>query len=101
MPRVCCPDCGTLVELANDVRTGDLVECPNCAGHALRVRREGDRWVASLAQRVSCPDCDEVITLPEDVKAGDAVACCGRAYRLSFAYGVFAAEKDAGGPHVA
>lgn len=101
MPAVRCPDCGALVELANDIRTGDLVECPNCAGHALRVRREGDRWAASLAHRVSCPDCDEVITLPEDATAGDTVSCCGRTYRLSFAYGAFAAEKDAGASHVA
>jgi hypothetical protein len=50
---------------------------------------------------VSCPDCDEVITLPEDAGAGDTVGCCGRTYRLSFAYGAFAADKDAGEPHVA
>jgi Zn finger protein HypA/HybF involved in hydrogenase expression len=101
VPAVRCPDCGTLVELGSHVRTGDLVECPNCAGHALRIRRKGDRWAASLAHRVSCPDCDEVITLPEDAGAGDTVGCCGRTYRLSFAYGAFAADKDAGEPHVA
>jgi hypothetical protein len=50
---------------------------------------------------VSCPDCDEIITLPEDARAGDTASCCGRTYRLSFEYGAFAAEKDAGGPHVA
>ena len=101
MPCVRCPDCEALVELPGGVRSGDLVECPNCAGHALRVRQEGDRWAASLAHRVSCPDCDEVITLPQDAGAGDTVSCCGRTYRLSFACGAFAAEKDAGGPHVA
>jgi uncharacterized paraquat-inducible protein A len=101
MPIVRCPDCGALVELPGDVRSGDLVECPNCAGHALRVRQEGDRWVVTLAYRVSCPDCDDVITLPEHARDGDTVSCCGRTYRLSFAYGVFAAEKAGGGPHVA
>lgn len=101
MPAVRCPDRGALVELGNDVRTGDLVECPTCAGHALRVREEGDRWAASLAHRVSCPDCNEVITLPEDARAGDTVSCCGRTYRLSFAYGAFAADKEAGAPDVA
>lgn len=101
MPLVCCPDCGARVELPGGTRSGDLVECANCAGHALRVRQEGDRWAASLAHRVSCPDCDELIILPEGARAGDALSCCGRTYRLSFAYGAFAAEKDGGGPHVA
>ena len=101
MPCVRCPDCEAVVQLPAGVRSGDLVECPNCAGHALRVRLEGDRWAASLAHRVSCPDCDEVITLPQDARAGDTVSCCGWTYRLSFAYGAFAAEKDAGGSHVA
>ena len=101
MPPVRCPDCGALVDLPDDVRAGDLVECANCAGHALRLRQDGDRWVASQAPRVSCPDCDEIITLPEDARAGDTASCCGRTYRLSFEYGAFAAEKDAGGPHVA
>jgi hypothetical protein len=101
MPCVHCPDCDAVVQLPAGVRSGDLVECPNCAGHALRVHLEGDRWAASLAHRVSCPDCDEVITLPQDARAGDTVSCCGRTYRLSFAYGAFAAEKDAGGFHVA
>ena len=82
-----------MVELPAGLRSGDLVECPNCAGHALRVREESGRWSATLAYRVSCPDCDEVITLPENAKAGDTVACCGRAYRLTFEFGAFAAEK--------
>jgi hypothetical protein len=101
MPAVRCPDCGAFVDLPDGVRAGDLVDCPNCAGHALRLRRDGDRWLASLAHRVSCPDCDDVITLPQGAKAGDTMSCCGRTYRLSFEYGAFAAEKDAGGPHVA
>jgi len=71
---------------------GDLVECPNCAGHALRVQEAAGRWSATLAYRVSCPMCDEVITLPDDVKPGDTVRCCGRNYRLTFEYGAYAAE---------
>ena len=93
MPLVRCPDCGAAVELPAGLRSGDLVECPNCAGHALRLREEHGRWSATLAYRVSCPDCDEVMTLPEDAKAGDTVACCGRAYRLTFEFGAFAAQK--------
>jgi len=68
------------------------VECPNCAGHALRVREENGRWSAGLAYRVSCPECDTVITLPEHVKAGDTVSCCGQTYTLTFEFGAFAAE---------
>ena len=32
MPSVRCPDCGALIELPEGTRSGDLVECPNCAG---------------------------------------------------------------------
>jgi len=93
MSAVHCPDCGAVVELPAGVRSGDLVECPNCAGHALRVREEGGRWSATLAYRVSCPDCDQVMILPENVKVGDTVSCCGRTYRLTVEFGAFAAEK--------
>ena len=92
MPSVPCPDCGTLVELTEGTQSGDLLECPNCAGHGLRVRESAGRWSATLAHRVSCPACDEVITLPDDVKPGDTVRCCGQTYRLTFEYGAFAAE---------
>ena len=74
-------------------KAGDLVECPNCAGHALRLKREAGSWMATLAYRVSCPTCDEVLTLPENTKAGDVIECCGRRYRLTFEYGAFAAEE--------
>jgi hypothetical protein len=82
-----------MIELPLGVGSGDLVECPNCAGHALRVREEGARWSATLTYRVSCPDCDEVITLPEGAGGGDTMSCCGRTYRLTFEFGAFAAEK--------
>jgi hypothetical protein len=94
MPSVRCPDCGALIELPEGTRSGDLLECPNCAGHALRVREGAGRWSATLAHRVSCPVCDEVITLPDDVKPGDTIRCCGRPYRLTFEYGAFAAEES-------
>ena len=74
-------------------KPGDLVECPNCAGHALRLKQGAGRWTATLAYRVSCPKCDEMLTLPEDTKAGDIIECCGRRYRLTFEYGAFAAEE--------
>jgi len=91
VPVVQCPDCGALINLPPGVRSGDLVECPNCAGHALRVREDGGRWFATLAYRVSCPDCDEIMTLPEGTKPGDTIQCCDRTYRLTFEYGAFAA----------
>ena len=93
MPVVRCPDCGAPVELPEGTRSGDLVECPNCAGQALRVREDGGQWSATLAYRVSCPECEQVMTLPDSVKAGDTIQCCGRTYRLTFEYGAFAAEE--------
>lgn len=93
MPIVGCPDCGAVVELPPGIQSDDLVECPNCAGHALRLKEDRGRWSATLAQRVSCPTCDEVLTLPEDAQAGDFVQCCGRRFRLTFEYGTFAAEE--------
>ena len=91
MPVVRCPDCGAPVTLTAEIRSGDLTECPNCAGHALRVHEDAGRWSATLAHRVSCPSCDEIVTLAEDVKPGDTIQCCGRTYRLTFEYGAFAA----------
>ncbi len=82
-----------MVELPPNVKSGDLVDCPNCAGHALRVRAEGGRLVATLAHRVSCPDCGHLVTLLDGAKAGDLIECCGRRYRLTFEYGAFAAEE--------
>ena len=93
VPVVHCPDCGAVIELPPGIRSGDLVECPNCAGHGLRVQAEAGRWVATLAHRVSCPTCETLLTLPEDAKPGDFVECCGRTYRLTFEYGAFAAEE--------
>jgi hypothetical protein len=82
-----------MIELPDGVRSGDVVECANCAGHVLRLAEREGRWVATLAQRVSCPRCDRVVTLPEDAKAGDTIECCGRRYRLTYEYGAFAAEE--------
>ena len=92
MAAVRCPDCGEIVSVPEGAKAGDLVECPNCAGHALRLRWGGERWAATLAYRVSCPSCDDVLTLPNDAKAGDTIDCCERRYRLTFEYGAFAAE---------
>jgi hypothetical protein len=92
MATVGCPDCGEMVELPAAPRAGDLVECPNCAGHHLRLREEGGDWVATLAHRVSCPDYEALLTLPDEVKAGDFIECGGRRYRLTFEFGAFAAE---------
>lgn len=88
-----CPDCGETVTLPSGTRSGDLVDCPNCAGHALRVSEDGGSWVATLAYRVSCPTCEQAVTLPAGVKPGDLIECCGRRYRLTCEYGAFAAEE--------
>lgn len=91
--RVRCPDCDDLVDVPADAQPGDLLACPNCAGHALRLRTDSGRWMATVAHRVSCPACDELLTLPETAKAGDTIDCCGRRYRLTFDFGAFAAEE--------
>ncbi len=93
MVAVRCPECGPALPVPPDARSGDVLECPNCAGLVLRLREDEGRWSATLAHRVSCPGCDEVITLPEGVVAGDTLSCCGRTYRLTFEYGAFAAEE--------
>jgi DNA-directed RNA polymerase subunit RPC12/RpoP len=90
--KVRCPDCGEEIELPVEIESGDLLDCPNCAGHALRVSQDGEQWCAALAYLVSCPNCEEIVTLQEDAKAGDEIECCGRRYRLTFEYGAFAAE---------
>lgn len=91
--EVGCPDCGEAVAVPAEARPGDVLECPNCAGHGLRLTREDRRWGLTLAHRVSCPNCNETLTLPADAKAGDVVECCGRRYRLTFEYGAFAADE--------
>jgi endogenous inhibitor of DNA gyrase (YacG/DUF329 family) len=95
MAEVRCPDCGTVIPLPPGTKSGDLIECPKCAGNALWVKQEGNEWVATIAHRVSCPDCDKVVTLPENTRAGDLIDCCGRSYRLTFEWGAFAAEPFA------
>lgn len=92
-PAVQCPDCGALISVPVGANSGDLIECPNCAGHALRILKAAGRWSATLAHRVSCPNCDEVMILPEGTMPGDSVSCCGRTYRLTFEFGAFAAEE--------
>jgi DNA-directed RNA polymerase subunit RPC12/RpoP len=90
--KIRCPDCGEPIELPAGTQSGDLLDCPNCAGHALRASEEGGQWSATLAYRVSCPDCERTVTLSEEAKAGDVIECCGRRYRLTFEYGAYAAE---------
>lgn len=58
------------------------------------MRATATGWTASLAHRVSCPACEAVIPLPEDARAGDFLEHCGRQYRVTLAYGAFAAEPD-------
>ncbi len=93
MATVRCPDCGQDIPVPAAARPGDVIDCPHCAGLALRLREEGGRWTAAIAHTVSCPDCGRVIVLAEGAKAGDEIECCGRRYRLSFEYGSFAAEE--------
>lgn len=93
MPSVRCPDCGDVLSVPADAQPGDIIECPNCAGHAVRLTKKDNHWAAMLAYRVTCPACERVLTLADGSKAGDLVECCGRRYRLTFEWGAFAAEE--------
>jgi len=92
MRVVRCPDCGALIELPEEraratwwsVRT--VRGTPASSGGRRSLVRDA-RPPGQL------PQCEEVITLPDDVKPGDTVQCCGRTYRLTFAYGAYAAEE--------
>jgi ribosomal protein S27E len=92
-PSVRCPDCHEVLAVPSRAPRGDIVECPNCAGHTVRLTKEGDHWAAKLAHQVSCPACEKVLTVADDAKPGDVVECCGRHYRLTFEWGAFAAEE--------
>lgn len=96
METVRCPDCATDIPLPTAASPGNLVDCPHCAGLALRLKGAPGQWTATIAHRVSCPSCDQAIVLPEDSRPGDTIACCGRRWRLTFDYGAFAAEPDGG-----
>lgn len=87
-----CPDCGQEVPLPAGVSSGEVIDCPNCAGLALRVHRDGGRWTARVAPTASCPHCDRIIVLPEGVRAGERLQSCGREYRLTFEHGAWALE---------
>ncbi len=96
-----CSDCRQDVPLPPGVRSGDVIECPNCAGLVLRVRRANGRWTVRVAPTASCPHCDRVVVLPDRVRAGERLQSCGRQYRLTFEYGAWALEpltREARGP---
>jgi uncharacterized Zn finger protein (UPF0148 family) len=97
MVSVLCPDCGQPLAIPPGARSGDLIDCPSCAGLSLRVRGQGQQWRADIAHTVSCPDCGRRIVLVEGSAAGDSVECCGRGHRLTYEYGAFALEADPGG----
>ncbi len=90
--EVACPDCGEAVAVPSHARSGDLLDCPHCAGHTLRLACPDGRWSATLADQVSCPSCYQLLTLPAGARVGDTVECCGQRYRLTFDYGAFTAE---------
>ncbi len=87
-----CPDCAEELPVPEGARSGDVIDCPNCAGHALRLREAAGRWTATIAHTVSCPNCEQVLVLADTAKAGDRIECCGQRYRLTFEYGAFALE---------
>ena len=92
MRSVSCPECGRELELSETAKSGDIVDCPFCAGLSLRLIEEGGRFSAVALKKVSCPSCDRIIVLPDKAHAGDIIRCCGKEFRLTYDFGFFALE---------
>jgi len=92
MRTVRCPECGRELEIPQNARQGDIIDCPFWAGLSLRLREEEDRFVAIPLKNVSCPDCGRIIVLRDDAKPGDVIRCCNRDYRLTYEFGSYALE---------
>jgi len=97
MSELLCPGCGEKVPL-NGLRSGDRIDCSNCANLILRVtEKDGEHFLQEIF-KVSCPSCDRVIEVPEGLHAGDTVECCGELYVLTYDFGTYALTKTKNEP---
>ncbi len=95
MSELLCPGCGERVSL-NGLRTGDRIDCSNCANLTLRVKAQDGKYFLEEIPKVSCPSCDRIIEMPEGLHAGDSVECCGELYVLTYEFGTYALAKTKG-----
>jgi|SRR5688500_5013449 len=92
MRSVRCPECGREFELSETAKSGNIIDCPFCAGLSLRLIEEGGRLSTVAPKRVSCPACDRIIVPSDNAHAGDIIRCCGKEFRLTYEFGSFAME---------
>lgn len=95
MKQVVCPACGQVLELGAEVRAGDVIACPFCAGVSLRLSEEHGKLMGKPIRKASCvcPDCEQQLELPDEATPGDILTCvCGVQHRLTYAYGAYALE---------
>lgn len=91
MLSLTCLGCGEEIDISG-LKEGDRFECANCAGLTLElVCREG-RLVWRQVHYVSCPSCSQMLEVPAHARAGDTMVCCGRTFRLTYEFGVYALE---------
>jgi len=89
---VTCPECGRELDLPEAAMSGEIIDCPFCAGLSLRLIEQAGRFSDVALRAVSCPNCDGIILLSDKADAGDMIRHCGKDFRLSYEFGSFALE---------
>ncbi len=89
MSDLLCPGCGEKVS-PNGLRTGDRIDCSNCANLTLRLKEKGGNHFFEEIPKVSCPSCERVMEVPEGLRAGEMMECCGEKYVLTYEFGTYA-----------
>lgn len=97
MPKAWCAGCGQEIEIPAGIRSGELFECPNCAGLTLRAIEKDGTWTVSQVRTASCAVGNEVLVLPDHMQPGDTIECHGWRQRVTYEYGAWALVKLSGG----
>ena len=75
------------------IASGDMFDCPNCAGLTLRAEEHHGVWTVHEAKKASCPIGNEPVFLPDDVQPGDIIECHGAKHRVTYEFGSYALVK--------
>lgn len=78
------------------IRSGDLFDCPNCAGLLLRAVERDGVWTVREVKTASCPIGEEQVILSDDVQPGDVVECHGAKHRVTYEFGSYALVRADG-----
>src|SRR5207245_11493417 len=92
MPNVRCPECARELEVSQAAKSGDIIDCPFCAGLFLSLIEESGHFSAVALKTVSCPRCDRMIVLSDNAHAGESIRCWGKKFRLTYELGSFYCE---------